>query len=261
MPYVHPGDRPLQHWLLYGYTGARKTVAAAGWPKPMLVYMFDPFGKDGPYLSQGKAGGLFMDNGTPCQYVMGAQGEVLINIVYLFDVNPARPATRDKPMAYERFQAYFDSVPHEEFATVVVDSTSSFRECVYNLHKYKLNPKFDGRSWHMNAGDAIRNDLMNTLSYMMTNTVMIAHVQHQVEGATEKVLKEFSAPGQLKTILGSKAGEVYFVHAKDKQGGGTESFFQTEANESFMAQTHIFAPNHCSARYEALWSNYRGTAY
>ena len=42
--------RPTLHWVLYGDFGSGKSTMAATFPKPMLVHMFDPFGKDMPYL-------------------------------------------------------------------------------------------------------------------------------------------------------------------------------------------------------------------
>ena len=42
--------RPPLHWILYGDFGSGKSTMAATFPKPMLVHMFDAFGKDMPYL-------------------------------------------------------------------------------------------------------------------------------------------------------------------------------------------------------------------
>lgn len=44
------------HVIVYGDAGAKKSTFAATFPKPMLVFMWDPFGKDGPYLRRGVVG-------------------------------------------------------------------------------------------------------------------------------------------------------------------------------------------------------------
>jgi len=41
--------RPNIHALIYGDTGVGKSTMFRSFPKPMLVFMFDPFGKDFPY--------------------------------------------------------------------------------------------------------------------------------------------------------------------------------------------------------------------
>lgn len=43
-------DRMPVHCMTYGDSGTGKSTFAATWPKPMLVWCFDPFGKDIPYL-------------------------------------------------------------------------------------------------------------------------------------------------------------------------------------------------------------------
>lgn len=50
--------RPDLHVLVYGDFGSKKSFLAASFPKPMIVMMFDPMGKDNPYLQQGTPGGI-----------------------------------------------------------------------------------------------------------------------------------------------------------------------------------------------------------
>ena len=49
------GPRLPLHVLDYADWGAGKSSFAATFPKPMLVWMFDPYGKDFPYYKQGGA--------------------------------------------------------------------------------------------------------------------------------------------------------------------------------------------------------------
>jgi hypothetical protein len=53
------GDtRPPIHVLVYGLAGAKKSILAATFPKPMLVVMCDAMGKEMPYLRAGDAQGV-----------------------------------------------------------------------------------------------------------------------------------------------------------------------------------------------------------
>lgn len=50
------GEKIPLHLLLYGDTGSGKSTFAATFPKPMLVWCFDPHGKDMPYRRLGVKG-------------------------------------------------------------------------------------------------------------------------------------------------------------------------------------------------------------
>lgn len=52
------GVKPALHILVYGDAGSKKSVLAASLPKPILVVMCDPIGKDGPYLRVGEPQGM-----------------------------------------------------------------------------------------------------------------------------------------------------------------------------------------------------------
>jgi hypothetical protein len=43
------GERPPMHVMVYGDSGTGKSTFAQTFPKPMLVWFWDPFGKDLPY--------------------------------------------------------------------------------------------------------------------------------------------------------------------------------------------------------------------
>lgn len=47
-------DNGPQHVILYGDSGTGKSTLASGGQLPMLVWMFDPVGKDTPYRKRGK---------------------------------------------------------------------------------------------------------------------------------------------------------------------------------------------------------------
>ena len=253
---------PLIHTLLYGDPGIGKSMAAATWPKPMLVFCFDPIGKDQPYLEQGEPQGVFLgEDGTPWQHVVHPTNpeEILITLGYFFDLNPTRAEFRQQISAYERFQEYLVYTKYEDYATIVLDSLSGFRDAVVRLNQFKLNPssksgqQAHGLQWYGAAAQAIRNEVMATLCYVMTNVVVVAHVSKQKDDMRGYYVYGFGAPGQLSTDLAQTFSEVYYVYTKRGGDGRHQVFFQTEASEEYLAQTHIHAPNPCAPTYEALW--------
>lgn len=48
-------DRPWLHVLNYGDSGSGKSTFAATFPKPMIVFMWDPLGKEMPYLKAARS--------------------------------------------------------------------------------------------------------------------------------------------------------------------------------------------------------------
>ena len=47
------GERPPIHVLVYADTGSGKSEFLSTFPKPMLIWHFDPYGKDLPYIRKG----------------------------------------------------------------------------------------------------------------------------------------------------------------------------------------------------------------
>lgn len=271
---------PQQNWLLCSRSGGGKTTAVATWPKcpqhQMLVFMFDPYGKDQPLLDQGKPTGVTLGlDGTPWQYVLNDAGEPIITIGYFFDLNPARRDFANHETAYERFQATTLNEDLNSFGTIVVDSLGGFTSAVMRGDKYKFNKitkkgnEQHGAQHYAAAMSAIYDDVMGTLCWTTTNFVCCVHTntapqtrmdnkphpkaggREQVEG--EKLLYGFDAPGQLSMNLSRAFSEIYHVH-RDYQR--RVSYFQTVENENYPAQTHIGAPDMCVAEYERLWGGY-----
>jgi len=83
-----PPSRPPLHAIAYGDSGAKKSTMAATFPKPMLVWMFDPWGKELPYVRRGtrRDGGTDV-HGTPITEVMSKRDpdKLLVRIEHYLD--------------------------------------------------------------------------------------------------------------------------------------------------------------------------------
>lgn len=256
-------DHPISKWFLYGLPGDGKTKAAATWPKPMLIYMFDPPGKDTFYLQQGTPGGIVLgEDGTPWQYVYDGDPEddksqVLITLAYLFDLNPTALDFRTRLTASERFSEMLATIKHDDYATVVLDSITCFRDAVVRANQYKLNSRSkgdkqaDGRQWYGAAANAIQSEVMSTMCYWMTtNVVVIGHVHREMDNVGGSMIYGYDLPGQLKDNISRTFAEVYRVYT---DGSGHQALFQTRKHDAYPAQSHLQVPDPCALHYEALW--------
>ena len=62
-------ERPLTKFLVYGDPGSGKSTFLSTFPKPLLVFSFDPFGKEIPYLKHGQVVDAMDERGTPVRQV------------------------------------------------------------------------------------------------------------------------------------------------------------------------------------------------
>src|SRR5437879_10865110 len=114
-------NHPYQHFLLYGDSGAGKTTSATTFPKPQLVFQFDPLGKETPYLTRGAVSESKEPDGTLVRDVLHrTQGNLLYRLEHYLDADPQHPT------AYRRFLNRLVRLEEEITAlgivTVVIDS-------------------------------------------------------------------------------------------------------------------------------------------
>lgn len=256
---------PSKHWLLYSDSGAGKSTMAATYPKPMLVWMFDPFGKDEPYLKGAVPGGI----GELQQYPLNITGlgesmityrdvqhpDGMIRIEYYHDVNIKAPT------AYMRFQTRFDVLLPGEMTvwkTVTLDSVTFMEKLARKWDQYVLNPTAkDPRKWFGASTDLLEEMLMLRFAGLPMNVVVIAHIDQEKDDVHGTFVRNPSAPGRLRRDLSTAFSEIYRLYiGRDEKGG--EEFYaaQTRTDNMFNAQTHINAPNPCYPAYSSLWVNY-----
>jgi len=98
-----PPSRPPLHVILYGDSGAKKSTMAATFPKPQLVLMSDPFGKELPYSRRGLSQLLPEPDryGTPITEVMSRKDEtkLLVRVEHYLDADFKRPEAFSRLLA------------------------------------------------------------------------------------------------------------------------------------------------------------------
>ena len=126
----------------HGDSRAGKSTSAATYPTPQLVWMWDPYGKEMPYKKRWLAeGGQIHQQedqfGTPVEYVLGADGQLKVQIEHYIDTDPRKPA------AYERFLQRVDAFGKDMAAWQLGRSSWTalrFEIASRKWSQYKLNP-------------------------------------------------------------------------------------------------------------------------
>jgi hypothetical protein len=200
------------HVLDYGHTGGGKSTTAATFPKPMIVFMWDPFGKDTPYLARGIPSELFSDEraGFVREVHSKKDGRLLIRLEYYHETGFYQPEMfqlgksqrlrmKDMlPEAYNRFlnrMAVFHT-EYEQWKTVVFDSVTFAEICARKWDQHVINPAVeDPRQWWASSTDMMEQMLMIRFASLPMNVVTIAHVDEQKDEVHGTFLRSPAAPG------------------------------------------------------------------
>lgn len=258
-------EHPLIHLLDYGDFGAGKSSLADTFPNPKIVFSFDAFGKDMPYLSGGEVGKLEYDElDTPFRLVTSRKtpGRILKRIEYYHDIDFIEPVTIKRkvgtsikdvnPSAYNRFLHRMSKFQHEyeNWRTAIVDSVTSMEISARRWDQFILNPGAeDARQWYGASKDMLERMLLGRFASLPMNVVVLAHIddeKYEHQGTSRRMPM---APGKLRGSLPSQYGEVYH-HFVDKDG---EHWLQTKSDALWACTSAIHAPNPCEPNYRKLW--------
>lgn len=247
-------NHPFQHFLIYGDAGAGKTTGAATFPKPALVFMFDPRGKETPYLNRGAVSQSKAADGTPIQTVLHRRsGDVLFQLEHYLDADPT------KPVAYSRFLARLthleEDLATQHFQTVIVDSVTFMELMARKLAQYKLNPNSrEPRQWFASSTDTLEEVLMIRFGSLAVNVVVLAHVNEDKDEVHGMYVRNPSAPGRLSKRSPAGFGELYRAFVTINEQGEREYLWQVRSNSMYNAATQIEAPDGVPQDYQLLWT-------
>lgn len=269
---VRLGEQPYPHThtIVYGQPGLKKSTFAATYPKPQIVFLFDPPDKAVPYYRWGKP--------VPCQdpyydelrASTGAEipvtdvldhetGELLVRVEEYGDVDPLRPT------GFVAFEWRIDNFSQEavQWGSVVVDSLTFCEYGAFLLEQNVNNPGTkDTRQWYGGVRVGVEPMVRARFPRWRTNVILIAHTSEEakkgVEGPEGGTLRFIQAVGKLGQNLPAGYGEYYHLNARKLPGGETLYMATTKHDGFWMANSLINAPDPCPLQYLALWKHWGG---
>jgi len=249
------------HLLLMGRPGGGKSTLCATFPKPMLVFGFDPAGKEKAYMDRGKASDI--KKGDQCfyreVYSNTEPSKVIIRYEYWGEPNPF------KPTAYPRFVARTTGLEAEiekiGYQTIVADTATFFELSAraYSEHSFQKDSK-DGRQHYAFSTHACEQYLMMRWpNLLLCNSIVCCHIDDQKDESDEgTVIRKMAAlPGKLPNRITGGFGEVWRVYyaGKDKANKPIHLLqTQQRPGNNYDCKSLLNIKDGIPPHYEALWS-------
>jgi hypothetical protein len=250
-------EYPPMHVMLYADTGVGKSSFARTFPKPMLVFHFDPHGKDWPYRKDEK-GNALPDGGLQSYPINVGQGAV--EIPYR-DVQDPQGAVRleyyhddpETPSAINTFRYRLAMLHH-----VMELASRKWEEKVMNPMQ-KFQKGTDTRQWFAGSTDTIEELVVMRYASLPMNVVICCHIDERRNERSGEILRGPFAPGRLskRGELSAAFQEQYHLYTARDESGNMIRAVQTQNDGDWVATTQIGAPNHCYPHYLSLWANYK----
>lgn len=253
--------RPPLHVLQFGDAMGGKSSAAASFPKPLLVLLFDLPGKEAPYLRLGTP--EIQEDGHIS--VFDAAGDELVRIERYNDLNP------EKPVAWANFRKRVTSLHSEMdyWQTVVLDSFTLAEICARYESQYRLNVNAkDPRQHYAYSTEELERLVLVRLGSLPCNVVVNLHIDEVIVqdannlGGVSTAVKDTingirlaspAAPGRLRKRLPAGFTCLFRTFASGKDGI-RRSLWQCQADSTYNAGSNILdLPPVMEANYDALW--------
>lgn len=261
--------RPYVRCLGYGPPGSKKSTFFATFPKPMIVFSFDPPDKAAPYERQGDAieysEGEF---GQPITLVKQGD-ETRIQIEHYVDTESNAKgqlvAWAYRTFLEKRFPILYNEVREGVWDTVIIDSVTYIRRAARAMF-LTLNPQYqEPRKWDAETTDALERMLGSQLVGLPCNLGVIAHVDKAKDEVGGLQVAQIASPGRLSKSDGLAAGyaELYYLFTK-RDDTKLRYFLQSKPSNRYNANSaKLNCPDMIeNPTFEDIWKNspWKGSA-
>ena len=244
------------HTLVMSRSGMGKTHFIRGWPKPILLLLFDPVGKEQPLLELGVAGGF--KKGDLCYYKevfdKKDKSKLLVRVEYWSEPNPQAPSAYDRWI--KRSIGLEADIQLWNIQTLALDTGNYFW---FAAHYYGIKHGGfgnNGKGHYGYSSAAVQQFLMMRIPNLLAcNTIITCHEaekQDESDQDTGTVLRVMPAfPGQLSEIMPGAFTEVWHMY---KDGDGKTSLLQTQrrATNAYDCKSLLHLPDPIVAHYQAV---------
>jgi hypothetical protein len=214
----------------------------------MLVFAFDPRGKDEPYRKRGSEITEGEDEFCPWVEIRNDKGN-LIRLEYFHDLEP------ENPSAWRRFRSRLRDVSDIAWRTIVFDSITFMELCARKYDEYVENKGARDKRQHYGASKEGIEEvaIMRTAGYRC-NVVTIAHIDETKDELHGTFIRNPAFPGKLSKRAGAAYGELYRCYVDVDNDGNRNFVAQTISDRGFNAATQIGAPDRCVPSYHSFWT-------
>ena len=244
------------HCLLMGRPGAGKSTLAATLPKPMLVIMTDPPGKEKPYCDRGIAHDI--EAGDSCYirnvYSKSEPEKLIIRIEYWGEPNPADPKMYGMWIA--RSVRLERDIAEMGIRSIVLDTATYFELAARYYSMGRLNKDVkDGRQHYAFSTNACEQYiLMRFPNFLLCNSFVLCHIDDQKDESNDGdgvvTRKMVALPGKLPNKAAGGYGEVWRIYVDD--GGNRQLQTQARAGSAFDCKSLLGVPDGTYPHYEAI---------
>lgn len=248
------------HVLLMGRPGGGKSTLCATFPKPMLVFGFDPAGKERPYMERGTGSGI--KKGDYCFYRevcdLADPSKVIIRYEFWGENNPMKPTAHPRLMA--RMAGLEQDISKCGYQTVIVDTATFFELSARTYSEYSINASVkDGRQHYGYSAKMCEQYLMMRFpNLLLCNSIVCCHIDDQKDDSEEGgvvVRKMAALPGKVPNRMCGGFGEVWRVYFAGKTAKGKPiHLLQTQPREvnTYDCKSLLHVPDGIQPHYEAI---------
>lgn len=234
--------------------GAGKSHLAASFAsveRPMQVFMFDPLGKDLPYL---RVGEQVVREGDET-LVLNEDGEPIIRITYFHEEEP------EVPVAWEQFRSFLVEKKHLAAvndrapmpAAWVLDSASMLELAARGYSRYRLNPNTKEPRQHWSfATDCMEQVFLQRFSRLPGAVFVLCHIDSDKDERDGSYVYNPKLPGRLRDNAALGYTEVWRVHTLRDKKGTTTRVVQTQPCEKYGCMTNWGVPDGLPNNFASL---------
>lgn len=246
------------HLLPMGQQGTGKSTLLNTLPDPKLVLMFDPLGKEMPYLAdcervEEKTHTVKAQKEDITYQVLegyDAQDILRVRIEFFHD----HDAT--KPKAYKAFKArmgeVFAEVNEARWSSVVLDSLTFCELTCRKMYEHDVaKDAQDSRRWYLFTKNDIEQVVMISFAGLRCHVGVACHIDEDKDEYSGMVVRHPKAPGSLRHSIGA-GFEVVRTYLVAEKGKPPRYMIQTMPGDGYYCSTQRDLPNPCEPDFEAI---------